>query len=214
MSKRPPLTRARILQAALALADEEGLPALSMRRVAARLGVEAMSLYHHVPNKDAILDGVLDLLIETAKIPTGEVSIEEWIRGAADAVRNLAREHPRAYPLITARPVPLIDTVAAEPFEAGLAAFARAGYRPARAYAAVQAVMLSLVALALGDRDDRPARADGLSSRITDLPPERFPHLHAIEALTPDPEDIWATLLDALVTGLTSGQASRSRARD
>lgn len=53
------LTKDRILEAALQIADEHGLEALSMRRLAAELGVEAASLYHHIPNKDALLDGVL-----------------------------------------------------------------------------------------------------------------------------------------------------------
>ena len=60
---RPPLTRERIVRAALELVDRSGLDALTMRRLGAALGVEAMSLYKHVPNKRAILDGIRELLI-------------------------------------------------------------------------------------------------------------------------------------------------------
>ncbi|HEY4768224.1 MAG TPA: TetR family transcriptional regulator, partial [Candidatus Limnocylindria bacterium] len=57
---RIPLSRERVLRAAMELADEAGLESLSMRRLAQPLGVEAMSLYHHVRNKDDLLSGMLD----------------------------------------------------------------------------------------------------------------------------------------------------------
>ena len=60
--KRAPLTRDRVLRAALELADEGGTTALTMQRIGRRLGVEAMSLYRHVHNKDDILDGIVDLV--------------------------------------------------------------------------------------------------------------------------------------------------------
>ena len=56
----PPLSRERVIEAAVAVADERGVTAVSMRKVAERLGVKAMSLYHHVANNDAILDAVFD----------------------------------------------------------------------------------------------------------------------------------------------------------
>ena len=61
---RPPLTRQLILEAAIEVADDGGLEALTMRKLADALGVEAMSLYHHVANKDALLDGVTDLIVD------------------------------------------------------------------------------------------------------------------------------------------------------
>ena len=61
---RVPLSRERVLRAAVELADESGLDALTMRGLARQLGVEAMSLYHHVPNKEAILDGVVDVVLD------------------------------------------------------------------------------------------------------------------------------------------------------
>lgn len=60
---RVPLNRQRVLDAAVALADDEGLDALTMRRLAKRPGVEAMSLYYHVANKSALLDGVAELVV-------------------------------------------------------------------------------------------------------------------------------------------------------
>ena len=62
-ASREPLSRERVLAAAVALADAEGLPALTMRRLAADLGVEAMSLYYHLPGKEALLDGLVDTVV-------------------------------------------------------------------------------------------------------------------------------------------------------
>ena len=69
---RAPLTRQRVLRAAVALADRGGVGALSMRKLAQELGVEAMSLYHHVANKDDILDGLVDVVFGEIDLPTGE----------------------------------------------------------------------------------------------------------------------------------------------
>ncbi|HEY6799153.1 MAG TPA: TetR family transcriptional regulator, partial [Agromyces sp.] len=60
--RRAPLTRARVLRTAVELVDEAGVASLTMRRLAEQVGVEPMSLYYHVPNKEAILDGIVDLV--------------------------------------------------------------------------------------------------------------------------------------------------------
>jgi AcrR family transcriptional regulator len=68
---RRPLTRERVLRAALAFADDRGLEELSMRKLAQDLGVEAMSLYNHVENKDDIVDGIVDLIVGEVELPAG-----------------------------------------------------------------------------------------------------------------------------------------------
>ncbi|MBO6574422.1 MAG: TetR/AcrR family transcriptional regulator C-terminal domain-containing protein [Rhodothermales bacterium] len=70
MSRRTPLTRDRVLRAAVRVADEHGLDALTMRRLGKELGVEAMSLYNHVANKDAVLDGIVDLTVGEIAVPS------------------------------------------------------------------------------------------------------------------------------------------------
>lgn len=104
---RVPLSRERIVRAALALVDEGGPEALSMRRLGAVLGVEAMSLYKHVAGKDAILDGIRALLIEdfAARLPAGAVG--DWradLAAFARAYRAVGRDHPRAFPLLAQGP--------------------------------------------------------------------------------------------------------------
>lgn len=104
---RAPLTRERIVAAALAIVDEQGPEALSMRRLGAVLGVEAMSLYKHVEGKEAILDGIRALLIEdfAARLPAGPVG--DWredLAAFARAYRAVGRDHPRAFPLLAQGP--------------------------------------------------------------------------------------------------------------
>ncbi|MGD9890067.1 MAG: TetR/AcrR family transcriptional regulator C-terminal domain-containing protein [Dehalococcoidia bacterium] len=103
--RRRPLTRRRILTAALRLVDREGLEALSMRRLGKALGVEAMSLYNHVPNKAALLDGIVELLLDELEIPGPEAGDwRERFRRINQSYRRVAHAHPRAFPLAITRP--------------------------------------------------------------------------------------------------------------
>jgi TetR/AcrR family transcriptional regulator, tetracycline repressor protein len=99
---RTPLTRERIVRAALALVDEAGLGALTMRRLGAELGVEAMSLYKHVAGKEAILDGIRELLIAefAATLPPGPATgWRDDLARFARAYRSVGRAHPEAFAL-------------------------------------------------------------------------------------------------------------------
>jgi len=91
--------------AALAIVDGDGLPALNMRRLGAALGVEAMSVYRHFPNKDAVLDGVVQaVLAELPETPPGE----DWRTGYRETfitARSLLRAHLNALPLVASRPL-------------------------------------------------------------------------------------------------------------
>jgi TetR/AcrR family tetracycline transcriptional repressor len=97
---RRPLTRARILQAGLRLIDQQGLEAFTMRKLAQELSVDPMSLYRHFENKDALLDGVADVLWSEVKLPEGEVGWEVLLRSFATSLRALAHAHPHAYALL------------------------------------------------------------------------------------------------------------------
>ncbi len=103
---RRPLSRRRILEAAVELVDREGLRRLSMRRLGRELGVEAMSLYNHVPNKEALLGGMVEVLIEGLESP-GESSAgwEEQVRGAFRSYLKIARAHPEVFQLFATRPL-------------------------------------------------------------------------------------------------------------
>jgi AcrR family transcriptional regulator len=97
---RLPLTRDRILQAALELADESGIDSLTMRKLGQELGFEAMSLYNHVANKDDVLDGILDLVLVESEPPSPEGNWDIAIRGSALSVHAALRRHPWACSLV------------------------------------------------------------------------------------------------------------------
>ena len=90
---RTPLTRERILQAALELADASGVESLTMRRLGEELGFEAMSLYRHVTNKHDLLDGMLDLVLAEWQVPDGDGHWLQRIRTSARSVHDALRRH-------------------------------------------------------------------------------------------------------------------------
>jgi AcrR family transcriptional regulator len=93
---RVPLSRERVLGAALALADEGGVEAVSMRRLGQVLGVEAMSLYKHVADKEAILDGIADLVMDEVEVPSPDLDWRTSVRRSAISAHEALRRHPWA----------------------------------------------------------------------------------------------------------------------
>jgi AcrR family transcriptional regulator len=106
MTIRTPLSRQRVLEAAVALADRDGVGALSMRKLAQELGVEAMSLYHHVAGKDAILDGIVDVVFAEIELPSGDGGWKAAMRRRAVSAREALRRHPWATALMESRTTP------------------------------------------------------------------------------------------------------------
>lgn len=104
---REPLSRERVLAAAVQLADTEGLPALTMRGLAARLGVEAMSLYHHLPGKEGLLDGLIDAVVGEIEAATGRLpGATDWraaLKQRFLAARQVMLRHPWAPGLFGSR---------------------------------------------------------------------------------------------------------------
>ena len=90
---RAPLSRERVLHAAVALADERGLDALTMRALGEELGVEAMSLYYYVTNKDALLDGMVDVVFSEIELPTTDVDWKTAMRRRAISTREALARH-------------------------------------------------------------------------------------------------------------------------
>ena len=93
---RQPLSRQRVIEAAVAVADERGVTAVSMRKVAERLGVEAMSLYHHVANKDAILDGIVDAVFDEIELPEPDLDWRTAMQRRATSARDALSRRSRA----------------------------------------------------------------------------------------------------------------------
>jgi AcrR family transcriptional regulator len=103
---RAPLNRQRALSTAVALADAEGIGALTMRRLAQELGVEAMSLYHHVANKDDILDGMVDMVFGEIDLPSESTAWKTAMRQRARSARAVLTRHPWAIGIMESRSSP------------------------------------------------------------------------------------------------------------
>jgi AcrR family transcriptional regulator len=100
---RPRLSRERVLQAALALAARDGIESLTMRKLADELGVGAMSLYYHVPNKEQLLDGMVDIVFSEIEPPSTDVDWKTAMRNRALSTRDALRRHPWAIGLMEGR---------------------------------------------------------------------------------------------------------------
>jgi AcrR family transcriptional regulator len=94
--QRTPLSRERVLRAAIALADQSGIESLTMRRLGQQLGVEAMSLYNHVANKDEILDGIVDLVLGDIEVPPTGTDWKAAMRSRAISAHQVLLAHPWA----------------------------------------------------------------------------------------------------------------------
>ncbi|MCD0453429.1 TetR/AcrR family transcriptional regulator [Actinocorallia sp. API 0066] len=103
MTDRAPLSERRIIEAAAAVADRGGLTAVSMRNVGKELGVEAMSLYHHVANKEALLDALADWVFSSIELPEIGAPWQEGMRRRAVSARDVLARHPWALTLIESR---------------------------------------------------------------------------------------------------------------
>ena len=102
-AERRPLTRERIVELALSIIDRDGLGALNMRRLAADAGVKPMSLYHHFPGKEAILDAVAEAIAAAAVgLPPSEADWRGKVHFLFTGLHLLVQAHPRALPLISA----------------------------------------------------------------------------------------------------------------
>ncbi len=104
--ERPRLTRERVLQSAMALADESGIQSLSMRKLGEQLGVEAMSIYNHVTNKDDLIDAMVDGVFAEIDLAADERNWRVAMRRRAVSVRQVLKRHPWAVPLMQSRTNP------------------------------------------------------------------------------------------------------------
>jgi AcrR family transcriptional regulator len=117
---REPLTRERVIEAALRVMDEEGLEAVSMRRVAREVGVEAMSLYHHVDDKEDLLDGVCERVMAEFDFPDAVDDWQENCRRGARAWRRLLQAHPAVMRLFAEQRGPVRSIESMRPTEYAL----------------------------------------------------------------------------------------------
>jgi len=109
--RRTPLSRERVLHGAVAIADADGIAALTIRSLAQHLGVKPMSLYYHVANKSAILDAIVDVVFSEIDLPTTDGDWRSEIRLRAHSARQILRRHSWAIGLLESRTTPGPDTL-------------------------------------------------------------------------------------------------------
>jgi len=126
---RDPLTREQVIDAALRLMDDEGLDAVSMRRVAREVGVEAMSLYNHVRDKEDLLDGVVERIMAEFVFPEASPDSDpmSYGRKIARGWRSLLKTHPNVMALFAHRHKPMRSIDSLRPMEVALRALREMG---------------------------------------------------------------------------------------
>lgn len=194
------LSRERILRAALSLVDAEGIDALSMRKLGALLGVEAMSLYRYVPSKAALLDALHERLL--SELPPQTASgWREALRERATSLRSLLAAHPRAIVLFASRPA--VTHGSMRHLEASLEVLRSAGLQATDALAVFQVVFGYVLGHALASFAPRPEQSP-VDYRA--LPAEQFPRvLEAAAALDGYDADAEFSLgLDLLISGIAA----------
>jgi TetR/AcrR family transcriptional regulator, tetracycline repressor protein len=179
------LTRARVLDAALALADQDGLGGVSMRRVAAGLGVEAMSLYNHVASKADLLDGMASRVFEDITLPDPALAWQERVRALGHSCHAVFRAHPAVVQAITAGQADPRSAGALRIIDAILGAFLDAGFgthAAVRGYRVLLDIVFGSVLLeaagsdeAAGDGGPAEPVADWFRRNVTEA---ELPHLH------------------------------------
>lgn len=205
---RTPLSKERVLRAAIALADEGGIEALSMRRLGQKLGVEAMSLYHHVAGKDDLLDGIVDLVLSEIELPSTGPEWKAVVRRSAISAHDVLLRHPWACSLAMspARSLPArvryMEWMLGRLREAGFSA--ELTYH---AYHALDSHILGFTLWELGHSyvgDDLPDLAEAF---FREHPADEYPYLreHAEQHLAGfggDGEGEFAFVLDVILDGL------------
>jgi AcrR family transcriptional regulator len=193
------LTPREVADAALKLIVAEGEGALTMRRLGEVLGVQAMALYNHFPNKEAILDAVTGLALARLPQPPGKGSWKSRIKAIAHGFRGMALEHPNLFRVAMVRPTPPESSL--PQIEAVLSALADAGLTPAAQAAAYHTLRLYVRSHCLWEIDElRPAQEFGALAVAAGPYPRTAALLKQLFA--PDAERQFEAGLDLIFRGL------------
>jgi AcrR family transcriptional regulator len=176
---RAPLSRERVLRAAVALADESGIASLTMRKLGEAVGVEAMSLYNHVANKDDLLDGMIDVVFNEIDLPPGETDWKTGMRQRAISVREVLSRHRWAIGLMESRTTP--GPANLRHHEAVIGSLRNAGFSielAAHAYSALDSYIYGFAMQEPSLPFDTPQETAEVAQAImAQLPAGEYPHL-------------------------------------
>ncbi|MDO4682482.1 MAG: TetR/AcrR family transcriptional regulator C-terminal domain-containing protein [Lautropia sp.] len=176
MSARTPLTRDRIAQAALTLVDEVGIEAFSMRALGKQLGVDPMAIYHHLPNKDAVFDAIVERLWQGAaqKTPQPGKDWQRHLHTLFRQVRSHLLTHPRAALLMGTRPATTPALLAL--IEQTLRSLQATELPPHEAMPLLDCLMAFTVGKVLGEISQHQHQAK-VTQALQTITPDSHPHL-------------------------------------
>jgi AcrR family transcriptional regulator len=213
------LSAERVIDGAVALADEVGMDRFTIRRLADAIGVKPMTIYHHVPNKEAIVDGMVDRVFNEIDLPPADLDWRPAILIRCRSMRRVLARHPWASPLMETRTSPGMATL--RHHDAVLGCFRRAGFSlelTAHAYALVDAFLygfaLQEATLPATGGEEMTELAQSMAER---MPAETFPHLTELtvdHVMQPgyDFANEFDFGLDLVLDGLTAAvEAERTR---
>jgi AcrR family transcriptional regulator len=223
--QRAPLSLERVLAAAVAIADARGIGSLTMRSLAQELGVKPMSVYYYVAGKEAILDGIVDLVFREIELPPADGDWRPAMCRRANSARRALRRHPWAVGLMESRSTPGPATL--RHHDAVIGALRAGGFSvqmTAHAYALIDSYVYGFALQEAGLPFDGPeAMADMAEPMMMQFPPGEYPHF--VELVTEhilqpgydfglEFEFGLNLILDALARSLTSkGTAPQSSSR-
>jgi TetR/AcrR family tetracycline transcriptional repressor len=212
--ERPALSRQRVVERALALADAEGLQAVTIRRVAGELGVTPMALYWHFENKNELLSAMAEQIFALIALPDDGPEPAAWqdrLARVLEATTRVLRAHPATAPLL-----PEIDRWsehALQVVETTLGILRSSGFSPTEASQVMEHAFYAVVNLVVGEAGivpqdptkDRRESERRLRRHLESLPPDRYPHI--IEAALPlstciDPESYYRFGLEMVLAGV------------
>jgi AcrR family transcriptional regulator len=203
------LTKERVVETALAIVDCDGLNKLSMRKLGAELGVDPMAVYHYIPNKAALLDGLIEAVMNELGVAPDrpdEMDITEWFVCSFHSFWQVLRAHPNVLPVMATRPIT---------GEAGLRSAERVleelhgiGLPPDDAMAATMSLTTMAVAVALAEAGRDPENMDpSVLAKVQDcyrsLPPAEFP-LFLAGLGQPEAKD-WGRIFDFSIRIFVAG---------
>ncbi len=184
--QRVPLSRDRVLRAATALADQGGIDALTMRKLAEDLGVEPMSLYHYVANKGDILSGITDIVASEIEVPSSGGDWKAALRKSAVSFHNTLARHPWACSLMMSGGV---GPGRLRYMESLLRRLREAGFSPQlthHAYHALDSHIIGFTLWAAGYTAAMRAGPGTVEAFLKQLPADRYPYFfeHAEQHMT------------------------------
>jgi AcrR family transcriptional regulator len=197
ITPRLPLSRERVLDAAVTFADEAGVEAVSMRKLGERLGVEAMSLYNHVKNKEDLLDGMVDLVVTEINLPDPDIDWKTAMRNQILAARQVMQHHDWAPKVLETR-VNMSASVLRY-FDAICGIFIKGGFSLDLTHHALHALGSRLLGFTQELFDDSEAleKDPEVQALMLRQMQDHYPNIHAmVDAISHDDESILGTGCD------------------